>query len=89
MIVDDLDTVCTVLMPHKADPPLIVDPNAVLSLPPSLERLQAIAGRLLQRVQTGSGMQLAKLAAGGPLNVVRESRRGLVIEDALRLPAPE
>lgn len=45
MIVNDLDVVCIGTVPSKTHPPLIVDSNAVLSLPITSELLQTIAWR--------------------------------------------
>jgi len=36
MVVGNLDTVCVSIFPFETDPPLLVDPNAVLS--PSISR---------------------------------------------------
>jgi hypothetical protein len=33
MVIDDLDAVGVAVAPHEADPPLVVDPDAVLTAP--------------------------------------------------------
>jgi len=53
--------------PAKTDPPLIVDTDAVLSLPFSLEGLQAVSGRGSKVAQLHGAVQLAQFPAGGPL----------------------
>src|SRR5947209_3988585 len=88
MVIDNLHLVRPTV-PDETDPPLVIDPNAILPRPLPLKGLQAIAGRPLQRVQTGSGMQLAKLAPGAPLDLGREGPRDLIIEDTLCLAASE
>src|SRR5258708_2498923 len=45
MIIDNLNVVGVSLFPSKADPVLIVDPDAVLARAVALERLQAVSGR--------------------------------------------
>ena len=57
MIVYDLNIVSVSLVPAEADTPLVIDPNAVLSLPVSSQFLKAISWRdkkivqLLRRIQ--------------------------------------
>jgi len=53
--------------PAETDPPLIIDADAVLSLPFSLESLQAVSGRGSKVTQLHSAVQLAQFPAGGPL----------------------
>src|SRR5665213_1824771 len=48
VIVDDFDVVRLRIQPDKANPVLIVDPNAVLSLSASLQCFKMISGRLPQ-----------------------------------------
>jgi len=45
VIVDDLDVVGVPVLPAEADPPLIVDANAVLTGAVTLELLQSVARR--------------------------------------------
>jgi hypothetical protein len=45
MIIDDLDIVSVALAPHETDSPLIVDPDAVLTLAVAAKLLQPVAGR--------------------------------------------
>ena len=44
VIVDYLNIKCVTPSPYEADTPLIVDPNAMLSLPVALENLKSIPG---------------------------------------------
>ena len=55
MVVDNLDILSSGLSPTKADAPLLVDPDRMLAKPVALQRLQMIAGRGSQIVQS-SGM---------------------------------
>jgi hypothetical protein len=55
----------------KANPPLIVDSDAPLTLATSFERLKAIASRNAQIAYRFCRMQKAQLAQGSILNVMR------------------
>jgi len=43
MIVNDFHVVSISVLPMKADPPLIVDPNAVLAVPAAVKLLQPVS----------------------------------------------
>jgi hypothetical protein len=45
VIVDDLDIVNAVVVPPKADPPPVVDPDAVLTVAVAAKGLEAVAWR--------------------------------------------
>jgi hypothetical protein len=53
--------------PAETDPPLIINADAVLSLPFSLESLQAVSGRGSKVAQLHTAVQLAQFSAGLPL----------------------
>ncbi len=44
VVVHDFDLVGTIVVPHKADTPLVIDADAVLSFAVPLERFQMVAG---------------------------------------------
>jgi hypothetical protein len=44
MIVDDFDIAWSSVLPHEADAPLVVDPDAVLAFAPPLQCFQAVSG---------------------------------------------
>src|SRR5690625_7730874 len=44
VVVNDLHLLRSGVRPHEADPPLVVDPDAVLSGPVTLERFEPITG---------------------------------------------
>jgi hypothetical protein len=52
MIVNDFHVVGISVLPMKADPPLIVDPNAVLAVSVAAELLQSVS-REVQITQAG------------------------------------
>jgi hypothetical protein len=70
MIVDDFDVVGVAAPPNKADPPLIVDPNAVLSSAISGKALQPIARRKPKIIQTAGIVDLQQFPIRRPYDVV-------------------
>jgi hypothetical protein len=62
MIIDDFDVIRLAVAPDKTQPPLIVNADAVLAEPITLQRLQVIAGRYTQKIQCSGGMQLHQLS---------------------------
>jgi hypothetical protein len=68
VIVDDLDVMGISVVPDEADPPLLVDADAVLASPIPEQGLEPIAGRDLQRIQPRSRIELQELPQGHPLN---------------------
>lgn len=71
MIIHDHDILRPTLGPDKADAPLIVDPDAVLSRSIAFERFQAIAWRGRQITQDLGVMQLSRLALRDALDGTR------------------
>lgn len=51
MIVDDLDIECRAVLESKADSPLVIDTNAVLTLSDTFQYLEAITWRRPQETQ--------------------------------------
>lgn len=43
MVIDDLDVIGVAVAPHKADSPLVIDPDAVLTLSVAVQGLQPVA----------------------------------------------
>jgi hypothetical protein len=54
------------LRPLKADPPLVVDANAVLALSVALHGLEAVAGQCCQILQCVGGLDPVQRETGGP-----------------------
>jgi hypothetical protein len=63
VIVHDFDFVRLAVLPGEADPPLIVDPNAVLAAPVSLQHLKTVARRDPEILEARGGMEVEQLAA--------------------------
>lgn len=64
MIVDDLDIECRTALESKADPPSVIDTNAVLTLPATFQYLEAIARRRSQKIQGRCRIDQLQLAFG-------------------------
>ena len=81
MIVGHLDVPRGVISPHKAESPLIVDANTVLTLAITAQSFQTIAGRHAKIVELFGGINSQKLRAGAVLNLRRESPHGIARKD--------
>src|SRR3989337_1046693 len=69
VVVADLDVMRVSLLPAEADPPLVVDPNAVLAGAVSGEALQAVPRGHAELLQPLGGVQKQQLAMGPSLQV--------------------
>jgi hypothetical protein len=61
VVINDFHIFCTYIRPTKADTPLIVDTNAVLTGTITLECLKVIAGWHPQIIKSTSDLDLSKL----------------------------
>jgi hypothetical protein len=68
VVVNDLDLLGTRRRPGEADPPLLVDPNAVLSDTITTERLQPIARRHAKVLQPLRSIDHHQRAEGDALD---------------------
>jgi len=85
VIIDNFDRVSVLFMPAKADAPLVIDTNTVLSAPSALQCLQLVAGRQTHDLKSVGGIELKEFSAGRALNVRWQSTRRCTAEDFLRL----
>jgi len=69
MIIDNFYIFCACIRPTKADSPLIVDTNAVLTRTITFERFKIIAGRRPQIINSTSDFKLSELASCNPGNI--------------------
>lgn len=67
MVIDDFNLVSVSLSPHKADTPLVIDPNAVLALPVATKRFKPVARRDGQVTELRRGIKLGQLPLRDPL----------------------
>jgi hypothetical protein len=83
MIVNDLDVPRTVVSPTEADPPLVIDSDAVLAASITAELLQAIAREHAKVIEVLGAVEHLQLSFG--LRLGRsESFRDLAFEELLR-----
>ena len=68
MIVNNLDLRWSSVCPHEADPPLVINSDAVLSGTVALEGLEPISWRDTKIVKDLCGPHLAKLAQSNRVN---------------------
>jgi len=85
MVVNDLNIAGAAIFPAKADPPALVDPDAVLTLPVPFQGFQVIAGRDTQVLEKVRTMQVEKLAPRGPLKGSKARHRLIVKQCHCRL----
>jgi hypothetical protein len=88
MVIDDLNVLGSTARPAKADSPLVVDPNAVLTLAVTLERFEAISGWNTQVVELACDFQLTQLAAGHLCNGLKPPNT-ISAGEGSRIGAPE
>jgi hypothetical protein len=72
VIVNDLNPLDAPTLPNEAEPPLVVDPNAVLARSAAAQILQPISGRRRQIAEVFRRVQLPQLPLGYSLNARRE-----------------
>lgn len=67
MVIGNLHIVGIAFCPAEADPPLIVDTNAPLTIPITGKLLQPVARRDAQKIKGGSAAELFQFALGNTL----------------------
>ncbi len=85
MVVNDLNIECASIFPTEADPPSLVDPNTVLTLPVSFQSFQMIAGRDPQVLEEARPMKVEKFSPCGPLHSLKAHHRLIVKQSLSRL----
>jgi hypothetical protein len=88
MVVNDFDLERVPVFPTEADPPSLVDPDAVLTLPVPFQNFEMVAGRHHQVPENARPMKVQKLPPRGPFQrsiacprqIVKQSRGCLVSE---------
>ena len=89
MIIDDLNIVGMAGAPNKAEAPLRVDANAVLTCARAFQSFQPISGRNAQAVKNRRGIQHQQLAKCRPLHIRAELSRPFPTEQRFGIPAVE
>ena len=85
MIIADFGAVRVTVSPDETHAPLIVDPDAPLSLSQSFQTLQAVSGRNAQVLEASGVVQHSELAPGDSLDWGRQLARHLPFPDLARL----
>ncbi|HEU4582096.1 MAG TPA: hypothetical protein VFS67_27760 [Polyangiaceae bacterium] len=80
MVVDDLDVVRIPIPPDKANPKLLVDPNGVLTVTITSQRLEMVSRTEIR--QRGCSMESSQRAARGIAKAV-ERRDTFALDEAL------
>jgi hypothetical protein len=87
MIVDYFDLESVAALPDKADPELIVDPNAMLATPIALERFETVA-RQREIVEPQCGINLPELPQRDAFDLA-QARYHFPIENQFRIAIAE
>ncbi len=85
MIITNLDVKCVTIFKAKADAPLIIDPDRVLSIKITLQPFQAIARRHPQIIELMCSVQGHELAPGAIRDVCGQAARSVALEELLGL----
>jgi hypothetical protein len=75
MIIHDLNVIRVCFSPNKAETPLIVDPDAVLSSSIAVQQFQPISRRSSQVPQLHGAIQLPELSTGNLLDSAKAANR--------------
>jgi hypothetical protein len=89
MISNDFYVVHVAIDPFKANPPLVINSNALLPGAVAAELLQAVRRRDAQIVECGSIVKHAQLTVSDLLDILWQPARSLASEDAGGFPALE
>jgi len=89
VIVHDLNIFSIAFGPSEADAPLIIDPNAHLPCPISLQSFEPISWWITDIFHGRCGIELTEFAKGPILNVTGKFTTGLPLPDLFGLFAFE
>lgn len=85
VVIYDFNVFNVSVVPCEADSPFVIDSDAMLTLPVTLERFQTVAGGNPQVIEDCGPVQHSQLPKGTPLNVSGEPGRRDTIEEAFRV----
>ena len=89
MVVDNLNLIRIPVSPPKANAPLIVDANTVLTGAISFQLFKSIARRDSQVVKLLGGVYESELPQHRPMEAGRKAPDGLALKQPLRVPIGE
>ena len=87
MVINNIDIVCMAVLPVKAYPPLIVDPDAPLAFSLAGKFFQPVSRRYAKKFQCCRAVDLCQFAKGHPMYVRRQTGCKCALEDLFRIPA--
>ena len=89
MIVNNFNLKNLTITPRKTNPPLIIDPDAVMPFPVSFQGFQPVAGGNAQIVQRHRPVEHPQFPQGNALQVLGQFSGRLTIKELFCLPVPE
>lgn len=89
MVVRDLHFECVTVFSLKTNPPLLVDPDAVLPLATAFEGLKLIRGWEHEIAQLRCAIQVLQFLTNSLLDLTVQALYELPIENRLRIPVLE
>jgi hypothetical protein len=81
MIIHYLHVVCITLSPFKANPPLLINPNTVLTFPIPRQFFQPIRWGYTQIIERNSSIEHSQFPQSHLLNIRWKFARTLAVED--------
>jgi hypothetical protein len=88
VVVHHFDLLRVAVFPHEADPILVVDPYAVLPTPITAQRLEVVAGKRAEVVESLRRVQLHQLALSDPGNAPKPPCR-MALKERFGVSIPE
>lgn len=88
MVVNDFDIMGCIVLPDKANAPLVIDPDTVLTGTVAPEQLQPVARRYPQIIEPCRHLQLLELSQRRPLDV-HPALDTFALKECLRVGADE
>lgn len=89
VVVDYLDVFGASLGPGEADPPLVIDPDAVLASAVALQRFQPVARRHAEIVESHSSIQNRQFSQSRPETPRIKRPHSLALPETLGVAVPE
>jgi len=88
VVVHDFDIQRITILPTETDAPLVIDPDAMLSLSIALQGFQTIAWRYTKILYTDGAMKVKQLPSRYPLDIAKPPHVP-IIEQRLGISAAE
>jgi hypothetical protein len=89
MVIYDFHVECVLALPAEANPPLVINPDTVLSFAIASQGFQAIAIRRAKIGQAASLVQQKQLSPSDSLNLGWQTARRLIVKELFGLTTGE